>query len=84
VAIDIPCGADITVGSRVSFRVSTKKPGYLILVDVDAASKLTQIYPNPMSRRPRARAAGATIMRPGRRPRLQFQPLATALPGSIQ
>jgi Domain of unknown function (DUF4384) len=49
VAIDILPGADITVGSRVSFRVATKKPGYLILVDVDAAGKLTQIYPNPMS-----------------------------------
>ena len=42
-------GPDITAGSRVSFQVSSKKPGYLILVDVDATGKLIQIYPNPMS-----------------------------------
>jgi hypothetical protein len=37
------------VGSRVSFRIASKKAGYLILVDVDANGKLTQIYPNPAS-----------------------------------
>jgi hypothetical protein len=42
-------GPDIAAGSRVSFQVSSKKPGYLILVDVDATGKLIQIYPNPMS-----------------------------------
>jgi hypothetical protein len=49
VSIDILPGPDITVGSRVSFRVSTKKPGYLILIDVDSTGKLTQIYPNTIS-----------------------------------
>ena len=49
VSLDIVPGPDIAVGSRVSFRVSTKKAGYLILVDVDATGKLTQIYPNPIS-----------------------------------
>jgi Domain of unknown function (DUF4384) len=42
-------GSDITVGSRVFFQVSTKKSGYLILIDVDATGKLIQIYPNPLS-----------------------------------
>ena len=42
-------GPDITAGSQVSFQVASKKPGYLILLDVDAAGKLVQIYPNPMS-----------------------------------
>lgn len=42
-------GPDITAGSQVSFQVSSKKAGYLILVDVDATGKLVQIYPNPMS-----------------------------------
>jgi hypothetical protein len=42
-------GPDIAAGSRVSFQISSKKPGYLILVDVDATGKLIQIYPNPMS-----------------------------------
>jgi hypothetical protein len=42
-------GRDIPVGSRVSFEVSSKQPGYLILVDIDTTGKLVQIYPNPMS-----------------------------------
>jgi hypothetical protein len=67
VAIDILPGADIAVGARVSFRVSTKKPGYLILVDVDAAGKLTQIYPNPMSLTTATAARqNSNYLRPGR------------------
>ena len=42
-------GRDIMAGSQVSFQISSKKAGYLILVDVDATGKLVQIYPNPMS-----------------------------------
>jgi hypothetical protein len=42
-------GTDIAAGSQVSFQVSSKKAGYLILVDVDATGKLVQIFPNPMS-----------------------------------
>jgi hypothetical protein len=49
VSVEILPGPDLAVGSRVSFRVSAKKAGYLILLDVDAAGKLTQIYPNPIS-----------------------------------
>lgn len=48
-SVEILPGAEIPVGSRVSFRVSARKDGYLLLVDVDASGKLTQIYPNPMS-----------------------------------
>jgi hypothetical protein len=67
VAVDIIPGPDIAVGSRVSFRISTKKAGYLILVDVDAAGKLTQIYPNPISLL--ANSAGrqnANYLKPGK------------------
>ena len=64
VALDILPGADITVGSQVSFRISTKKEGYLILVDVDASGKLTQIYPNPASRG--ALRQNSNYVRPGR------------------
>ena len=42
-------GADIAAGSPVSFAVSSKKPGYLIVLDVDAAGKIVQIFPNPMA-----------------------------------
>jgi hypothetical protein len=48
-AIEIRPGPNIALGSRVSFRVSTKKAGYIILLDVDSTGKLTQIFPNPMS-----------------------------------
>ena len=48
-AVEILPGPDIALDSKVSFRITTKKTGYLILVDVDPTGKLTQIYPNPMS-----------------------------------
>jgi uncharacterized protein DUF4384 len=35
------------VGSKVSFRVTAKKPGYLLLVDIDANGRMSQIFPNP-------------------------------------
>jgi hypothetical protein len=41
----IPNG-EVIAGSKVGFRITTKKPGYLILLDVDAAGKLTQIFPD--------------------------------------
>jgi hypothetical protein len=49
VIMQILPGPDIVVGSQVSFQISSKKAGYLILVDVDATGRLVQIYPNPMS-----------------------------------
>jgi hypothetical protein len=48
-ALEILPGPEIPLGTKVTFRISTKKPGYLLLVDIDAAGKLTQIYPNTMS-----------------------------------
>jgi hypothetical protein len=42
-------GTDLLAGSHISFRISSRKPGYLILIDVDTTGKLSQIYPNPMS-----------------------------------
>jgi hypothetical protein len=35
------------VGSKVSFRVTARKPGYLLLVDIDANGRMSQIFPNP-------------------------------------
>jgi hypothetical protein len=48
-AMQILPGPEIAVGSEVSFQISSKKAGYLILVDVEADGRLVQIYPNPMS-----------------------------------
>ena len=48
-SLQILSAAVVTAGDLLSFRVSSKKPGYLILIDVDAAGKLTQIYPSAIS-----------------------------------
>jgi Domain of unknown function (DUF4384) len=55
-AVDMTPGGTMSIGSRVSFRITSKKAGYVVLVDVDATGKLTQIYPNILAptRGPRA------------------------------
>jgi hypothetical protein len=42
-------GPEVSPGSPISFKVSSKQGGYLILLDVNASGKLVQVYPNPMS-----------------------------------
>jgi hypothetical protein len=49
VSVEMMPGQTLSVGSRVSFRVTSKKAGYLVLVDVDATGQLAQIYPNTAS-----------------------------------
>jgi hypothetical protein len=58
-SVELLPGLDVAVGARVSFRVTAKKPGYVVLVDVDASGKLTQIYPHPS-----ALAGGSRLARP--------------------
>jgi hypothetical protein len=38
-------GLEVVAGSKVGFRISTKKQGYVILLDVDPTGKLSQIFP---------------------------------------
>jgi hypothetical protein len=64
VSIEMMPGQTVSVGSRVSFRVTSKKAGYLVLVDVDATGHLTQIYPNTASLVRTSRANGNYI-KPG-------------------
>ena len=49
VSIDVLPDTSVSIGDKVAMRVSTKKPGYLILVDIDSSGKLTQLYPNKRS-----------------------------------
>ncbi|WP_293865857.1 DUF4384 domain-containing protein [uncultured Alsobacter sp.] len=49
VTLEIAPGNEAQVGSRMSVKVATKREGYLVLVDVDAAGTLTQVYPNRLS-----------------------------------
>ena len=43
--LDIIPGGEVVAGSKIGFRFTTKKPGYLILLNVDAEGKLSQIFP---------------------------------------
>ena len=36
-----------SIGSKVSFRVTAKKPGYVLLVDIDANGKMSRIFQAP-------------------------------------
>jgi len=56
----------VVVGSRVSFRISAKKPGFLILVDIDSAGKVTQIYPSPVSLMAGHGKPNGNFIRPGK------------------
>jgi Domain of unknown function (DUF4384) len=59
-------GQEISVGSRVWLRISTKKPGYLILLDIDAAGKLTQIFPEPTALIAKPVMQNTNYVRPGK------------------
>jgi hypothetical protein len=45
VSLEILPGQTVNVGSKVSFGVTVRKAGYLILVDVDAEGRMSQIFP---------------------------------------
>jgi hypothetical protein len=47
VSLRMSPGQSVSVGTRVSFRVTTRKPGYLLLVDIDANGNMSQIFPSP-------------------------------------
>jgi hypothetical protein len=67
VVLEILPRTELRVGEKIALRVATRKQGYLVLVDVDASGKLTQIYPN---RRSLLLAEGgqesANMVKPGR------------------
>jgi hypothetical protein len=48
-SVEMLPGQSVNVGSLVSFKVTSKKPGYIVLMDVDAAGHLNQIYPSTPS-----------------------------------
>jgi Domain of unknown function (DUF4384) len=47
ISVDLIPRLEVAAGSKIGFRIATKKPGYLVLVAVDPAGKLTQIFPDP-------------------------------------
>ncbi len=65
VSVDVVPKLEVSVGSKIGFRIATKKTGYLILLDVDASGKLTQIFPNPTAATHGLRDA-TNLIKPGR------------------
>src|SRR6266852_5974138 len=45
-SVEMLPGKSVSIGSQVSFRIKSKKAGYVVLIDIDANGKLTQIFPN--------------------------------------
>jgi hypothetical protein len=45
VSLEILPGQTVSIGSKVSFGVTARKAGYLILVDVDSEGRMSQIFP---------------------------------------
>jgi hypothetical protein len=65
VSLDLIPNLEVIAGSKIGFRITTRKPGYLILVDVNAAGKLTQIFPGTAAATRGTRDA-SNLIRPGR------------------
>lgn len=47
VSLQMSPDQSVSVGTNISFRVTTKKPGYLLLIDIDANGNMSQIFPSP-------------------------------------
>jgi Domain of unknown function (DUF4384) len=47
VSMEMSPDRSVSVGTEISFRVTTRKPGYLLLVDIDANGNMSQIFPSP-------------------------------------
>jgi Domain of unknown function (DUF4384) len=44
--LEILPSPELRIGSAMSIRISTQRSGYVILLDIDAEGKLTQVFPN--------------------------------------
>jgi hypothetical protein len=65
-SLEVVPGTEFKVGDTMSFRVTSEKQGYLVLVDVDSTGKLTQIYPNTESLKdPQGMRDDANLIRRG-------------------
>jgi len=45
IRLDLLPAVDLAIGTDVTFRVSAREPGYLVVVNVDPAGKIRQVYP---------------------------------------
>ena len=49
VKVEVLPGEEVKIGDSMAIRVTTEKPGYLVVIDVDSSGRLTQIFPNTLS-----------------------------------
>jgi Domain of unknown function (DUF4384) len=64
VSLQMSPDRSVSVGTKISFRVKTKKPGYLLLVDIDANGNMSQIFPSP-EMIAQSQEAAANFIKPG-------------------
>jgi hypothetical protein len=64
VSLRMSPGQSVSVGTKVSFRVTTRKTGYLLLVDIDANGNMSQIFPSP-EMIAQSQEAAMNVIRPG-------------------
>jgi hypothetical protein len=64
VSLRMSPGQSVSVGTKVSFRVTTRKPGYLLLVDIDANGTMSQIFPSP-EMIAQSQEAATNVIKPG-------------------
>lgn len=66
VTLAILPGTDLPLGTHIAFGVSTRRPGYLVIVDINAEGRITQIFPNMMSlSQVSGDVASANLIKPG-------------------
>jgi Domain of unknown function (DUF4384) len=65
VSVDLIPTLEVAAGSKIGLHVATKRAGYLILLDVDASGRLTQIFPDPTAATHGLRDA-INLIKPGR------------------
>jgi hypothetical protein len=65
VSVDLIPELEVPAGSKIELRIATKKAGYLIVLDVDANGRLTQIFPDPAAATHGLRDA-INLIKPGR------------------
>jgi len=64
VSLQMSPDQSVGVGTKISFRVTAKKPGYLLLVDIDPNGRMSQIFPSP-EMIVQSREAAANFIKPG-------------------
>ena len=64
VSLQMSPDRSVSVGTKISFRVKTKKSGYLLLVDIDANGNMSQIFPSP-EMIAQSQEAAANFIKPG-------------------